>query len=281
MNKYQLSLRQIEKKQVTLSYYIGGSLDSSNALIFLNGLYHGKESWIKQVRHPYFHQNYKMIFVDYRGLGNSTFKEYRPYSLSELANDIQNIYSREQISNLTLIGYSIGGIIALYFQYYYPELLKKLILINSGIRVSIHIRFMLTTFCRLLQEGADFNELVGFMYPLNHSQGYLEKMVAADSEIRAKYTRYNHDIQAFQLFLNSLHFREQMDLTFQNITIPTLFIGSELDRIFPFEDQTEIVAKLKNCHLHVIPQCGHASFIEKYNDVNQIIDDFLKNYNVN
>ena len=62
---------QESKKTITcdnniISYSISGNDYASSAIVFLNGFYNSKASWVKQQRNPYLKKNYKLLFFDYR-----------------------------------------------------------------------------------------------------------------------------------------------------------------------------------------------------------------------
>lgn len=271
-----LTQKKIDKADVVLSYYIGGNLEAKECLFFLNGLYHDTDAWIKQIRFPFFKKNFKLIFFDYRGLGGSIVKNYGRNGFKDIAQDIYDVLKKERVLTSTFVAYSVGGIAALYFSSFFGDHLKCLVLLNSGTTVSAHLRRSVAAFLELLEKGYDFYELIPFLYPLNHSHYYLEKMVESDTDIRRKYADYNHDLESLKLLLKPFRNPDHLNEAITRVSAPTLFITAEKDMVFPPFLQRGLIAKIEKCTLNLIPECSHASFIEEYTKVNSCMQDFLQ-----
>jgi len=76
---------------------------------------------------------FRLIVPDTRGINLSSKPEgVENYVLDYLVEDIKILSEKLNIGVFTLVGHDWGGAIAWAFGYKYPELLKKLIIINSG-----------------------------------------------------------------------------------------------------------------------------------------------------
>jgi 3-oxoadipate enol-lactonase len=266
--------RMVSAKWGTLAYYVTGNFASTKSLIFLNGLYHSKSAWIKQMRYPAFNCNYRMIFIDYRGSGNSTMERHKRFSFDEIVSDIRNIVETERCIAPNIVGYSIGGVAALAYYERYPLEVGSLVLLSTGISLSKQIDIMIANLIDQLDAGYRFIDLISFMYPLNHSNDYLAMMGENNSQIKENYAAYNADTAAFGLLLKSFRLRQSKTIS-RSIAVPAIYIAGEDDLIFPPKMQGELLRCIapENCHL--IAGCGHASFIEKYREVNTFITEFL------
>jgi pimeloyl-ACP methyl ester carboxylesterase len=107
---------------------------SGDPILCLHGLGASTYSW----RHfiTPFSQNNKLILVDFKGCGKSPKPRDTHYSIEENTNEIYKIIIRENLTNLTLFGNSLGGAIALLLairlQEQEPTGLSKLVLIDSA-----------------------------------------------------------------------------------------------------------------------------------------------------
>lgn len=264
-----------ENDKRKISYYIGGNLNSNRCLLFLNGLYIGHTAWIKQQRYQYFQNNYKMLFVDYHGVGDSVEKNKEEFSFDDIVDDIKTILDEEVSDKLYVIGYSVGGMLALLLSYKYQEQVNGLILLNSGIRSSIYANKMICGLLKLIEEGANLKNIFMLIYPWFHSQKYLENMDMEDYALQ-KYAEYNRNITSFGFLLKAIENCPDLSVILEHILIPTFVLSSENDIIFPLRCQQELQARIKNCRHKLIVNSSHASYIENYEEVNQFIEGALK-----
>ncbi|WP_026476461.1 intracellular short-chain-length polyhydroxyalkanoate depolymerase [Alkaliphilus transvaalensis] len=77
-----------------------------------------------------FPEEYSLYAVDLRGMGKSTYYN-RFDTLQELAEDIKVFIDRKNLNNLTVVGWSTGGGVAMELAANYPDLVKNLILLDS------------------------------------------------------------------------------------------------------------------------------------------------------
>jgi pimeloyl-ACP methyl ester carboxylesterase len=75
-------------------------------------------------------EDIRVIALDLRGFGDSSYHE-RFDTLANLATDVQLFMSELKIDKATIVGWSLGGGVAMEFASRYPKSTEKLILINS------------------------------------------------------------------------------------------------------------------------------------------------------
>lgn len=73
----------------------------------------------------------KVIAVEMQGHGRTADIE-RPFSFEALANDISRVMKYLKIDSADVIGYSLGGTVALSFAIQNPAMVKKLVVISSA-----------------------------------------------------------------------------------------------------------------------------------------------------
>ncbi|MBN2532646.1 MAG: alpha/beta hydrolase [Spirochaetales bacterium] len=263
-----------------LSYSIGGCPDSDKGLLFLNGVYNSYGSWRKQGRYPYFYRNYKQIFFDYRGLGNSIEKSYNRYRFDDICCDIVSILKLEKVRKISIIAYCVGGVIALWFAYRYNDYIASLNLIGTTLKVDWHVRQPGQGIFNLLSKGIRLEYILPLLYPWIYSDVYLEKMNGIETDIVKGYSEYNKDIKSFKLLLNATDNRPDLKSIIKDISTPTLILGSLNDVLFPIQYQNEIVSKMPNCIHLAVKETGHAMHIERSDIINKSIEQHLKLYGV-
>ncbi len=114
--------------KVKLYYEIYGQ---GEPLLMLHGNGQSISAFMNQVDE--FSKYYKVILVDCRGRGNSTFDYKTELTYTLEANDIKLFLDKINISKTHVLGWSDGGIIGLIMAINYPDKIDKLIAIGANI----------------------------------------------------------------------------------------------------------------------------------------------------
>lgn len=75
-------------------------------------------------------QNYRVIVPDQVGFGKSSKPAHFQFSFHALAALTQDLLQAQSVDRFTLVGHSMGGMLATRYGLMYPEQVKKLILVN-------------------------------------------------------------------------------------------------------------------------------------------------------
>ena len=101
--------------------------DAPATLIFIHGVGMCKEIWQPQVEH--FSKNYRVITYDFLGHGQSLLKKDK-LTLEDYISQLYNLVNEIGVSNFSIIGHSMGALIAVAFALRYPKKVDTLIPIN-------------------------------------------------------------------------------------------------------------------------------------------------------
>lgn len=96
-------------------------------------LMHGKNFsgfYFKQIIQLLNQKGYRVIVPDQIGFGKSTKPETFQYSFHALADSTQELLIALDVKNFSLVGHSMGGMLATRYALMYPEQVRKLYLIN-------------------------------------------------------------------------------------------------------------------------------------------------------
>lgn len=100
-------------------------------VVFLHGFTGTASTW-REVRDE-FKEKYRTIAVDLTGHGNTTVPvEPERYAMEEQIEDLEALFEQLSVDSCYLVGYSMGGRIALAYTTRYPERVKALILESSS-----------------------------------------------------------------------------------------------------------------------------------------------------
>ncbi|VVB78871.1 2-succinyl-6-hydroxy-2,4-cyclohexadiene-1-carboxylate synthase [uncultured archaeon] len=112
-------------------YYRKNDFDPKRKnVIFIHGFCGSSSVWI-----PYekkFENKYNLLSIDLRGHGESFHpKDLNDYSIEKLSSDLYSIIKKEKLSNVILVAYSSGGLIAIDFIKEHKNIVKSMILISA------------------------------------------------------------------------------------------------------------------------------------------------------
>ena len=96
-------------------------------LVLLHGLGSSGRDWARQMR--VFGDRYRLITPDLRGCGR-TAKPPGPYTIQRYADDLDTLLDRLDVPSAHLLGYSLGGAVALQFANDYSARVRSLIVLN-------------------------------------------------------------------------------------------------------------------------------------------------------
>lgn len=241
---------------VKLHYKVHGN--SADVIFLLHGSMETMEDWNKQMND--LTKRYKVITVDNRGHGKSTFTD-REMTYKLMSDDIRGLMSELKIDSAYFVGFGDGGIIGLYLAVNYPQKVRKLVAIGANYKVDTSVVY----------------------------HEVLEKVKAWDADKVYSFVRANFRGWPNDKLLNQFTARmKTMLLTEPNLTIPdlqkikcpTLFITGDHD-IIKQQHTSEMFENVQLGNLAVIPGTKHYPQKDKPGIVNAIITDFLSKKFVN
>lgn len=119
---------QFSSQRLSLNFVDWGNGEAPNLLLIHGGRDHARSwDWVAKALRNDFH----VIALDNRGHGDSDWQNTGPYGIDEFVFDVAALIECYDLAPLTLIGHSLGGIIALRYSGLYPENLVKLVAIEG------------------------------------------------------------------------------------------------------------------------------------------------------
>jgi len=98
-------------------------------LLLIHGIGDSSRTWAEVM--PLLAHNHLVIAPDLLGHGESD-KPRADYSIAAYANGMRDLLSSLDVDNVTLVGHSLGGGVAMQFAYQFPERTDRLVLVASG-----------------------------------------------------------------------------------------------------------------------------------------------------
>ncbi len=265
-----------------ISYIDVGAGDK--VIFLVHGLASNAGFWRYNI--PELSKKYRVIAIDLPGYGKSQ-KDYYSYSMSFFADQIKKLADALSINKFVYVGHSMGGQIGIIFSLKYPDMLDKLILASPAGFEEFEqgegdwLRSVLTVsgVKKTTEEGIRRNLSNNFY---NWSSKW-EWMV----EERVRMAK-NKDFEAFAYAVvrcvNGMLNEPTFD-KLSGISVPVLVVYGKYDGLIPnpylnpghpsdvFQSGA---ASIKNCTIIEIDNCGHMLQIEKPEEFNNAVLDFLK-----
>ena len=203
-------------------------------------------------------EGFKLIVPDTRGINLSDKPEgVENYDIDLLANDIIELSKKLNLGKFTLVGHDWGGVIAYYFAFKYPDLLKKLIICNSA-HPAVHRKKMKTDekqrrsggyLAQLMKLGAEESFFRNDMMALKASVfGTSRKKDAFTEEDKQKYIESWSQPNSILNGINYYRANKRVSYIIGNIEVPTLVIHGMKDNFIrpsTLEGLSEYVKNLK------------------------------------
>jgi 2-succinyl-6-hydroxy-2,4-cyclohexadiene-1-carboxylate synthase len=250
---------------------------SGQPLLLLHGFSGSSESWINFAID--LSTQREVIAIDLLGHGKSE-KPQTPdrYAIDRAADDIITITKQLGLARFGLLGYSMGGRLALYLSLNYPEKIKALVLesaspgIASKVERDQRLEWDYNLADSIEQEGirkfVDYWEQI----PLFASQ----MAVPEYRRIKLREQRLQNNTVGLANSLRGMGTGSQPSLwaLLPGLAIPTLLISGELDKKYVQINQEMARSMPKAEHL-VVQNAGHNVHFEKPKIFTEIVSNFL------
>jgi len=228
-------------------------------LLLLHGLFGALSNWDGVING--FADRYRVV-IPVMPIYEMPLKEA---GLEGLVAFIERFLQYKQLTDLTLLGNSLGGHVGLLYTLKHPDRVKRLILTGSS---------------------GLFENAMGGSYPKRGSYNYIAERVA--------YTFYDPKVATKELIdevfeiTNSIPKcmrivaiaksaqRNNVAKDLHKITIPTLLIWGLNDTITPPEVAHEFNRLIKNSELHFVDKCCHAPMMEHPARFNDLLSGWLE-----
>ncbi|WP_313235492.1 2-succinyl-6-hydroxy-2,4-cyclohexadiene-1-carboxylate synthase [Sporosarcina ureae] len=248
------------------------------AVVMLHGFTGSTATWQKTIE--VLMTDYYVLAVDLIGHGKTEAPEtMNRYKMEEQIKDLYEVLQKLEIKKPILIGYSMGGRVALGYTATYPEEVTSLVLESSspGLRTSEQQLARRTADAKLADriERQGMIEFVDFWQeiPLFHSQKKL-------SESQQQAVRAERLIQRPTGLANSLRgigtgSQPSYWQALEQLSLPVLLLTGSEDEKFENIAQ-EMMKSLPNARHETIKDAGHAIHVEKPQQFATMIKSYLK-----
>jgi len=240
---------------------------SGTPLVLVHGFLGSSEMWNPQIK--FFKKNFRVIVPALPGFGKSNAIDSCD-SIECMAKAILNLLEKKEIKNFNLLGHSMGGMIVQEMTKLIGEKILKLICYGTGPRGNIPGRF----------ETIDQSREKLKIYGLKVTANRIAKTWFIDEE-KAKYFYLCEEAgkqTSLEAADNGLVAMKNWDgiKDLQNIKNETLIVWGDQDKAYNFDQVETLNDNIPNSSLKIIKECSHNVHLEKPNEFNIIVENFLK-----
>lgn len=282
----------------TVGYRESGSGDSVLFLI------HGNMTSSRHLE-PFmvnFPPQFRLIAVDLPGFGISSYKN-RVSSLRDLSGTVELLADKFHLTRFSVLGWSMGGGVAMQFASDYPERVERLILLGSiGVKGYQLLRKdkdgspIQDDFLKTREEiASDPVQVAPVLNAFrNRDKGFFRKvwdiLIYSDNKpVEEDYEEYLEDILTQRNYVDMYFAMSRFNISDQNngvvdgtgevdkIAAPTLVIHGDRDLVIPRQTASEVVDSIgSNAELVILPNTGHSPLVDSLTKTISMITGFME-----
>lgn len=257
-------------------------LGEGNPIVILHGLYGSSDNWMSLGRELANH--YRVILVDQRNHGQSPHCPSHTYL--DLAEDLYELFLNLRLTDVVLLGHSMGGKTASLFAHLYPHLLRGLIVADivpfdikqvsseGGEQAEMHktiLHSLLNLNLKTVQSREELDEALQVNFPALSLRQFLLKNVKRDDSGNFQWTL---NVEGLYENLEALMAPSLSD-DIAPINVETLFIKGEKSPYIKSEQEGLIGNYFSNFRVESIKNAGHWLHAEKPKEFLSIVQQFL------
>jgi 3-oxoadipate enol-lactonase len=251
-------------------HFLDPNPSGSTAVLLLHGLGANGSSWTLQFD-PLIKSGFRPLAPDTPGFGDSPY-DGKGWSIPRVAASMAEFLQEMNVVPSHVVGISMGGTIAQQLTLDFPQLVRKLVLVNtfSVLRpkrlsgwLYFFQRFVLVHSLGLPTQAKFVSRRI---FPRDDQQVLRDLLI--DQISRTDPRAYRAAMRSLGLFNSSKRLSE--------IKIPTLVVTGERDTTVPLESQRLLAVRINGAQQAVIPGAGHAVSVDQPDQFNMILLDFLR-----
>lgn len=256
----------------TSLYYETQGEESAPTVAFVCGIFyaHWMWNWVRD----HLRDNFEVIVWDNRGAGKSDVPE-GPYTMSQMAGDLEAILDDLGRESVNVVGASMGGMIALQYGLSYDraDTLSLLCTSHGG---SEAIPIPPETQKRMYDVPEDLDQREAIRYKM--SPAMTDEFERENEQTIEQIVDWRLDTDAPPRAQQAQgEAVEQFDVSdqLQEIDVPTLILHGTADRVLPVENGRQLHRGVPDSELKLFEGGSHLFFIERSDEVAERLRQFL------
>ena len=231
-------------------------------ILILNGIMMSTKSWEPFVKS--FTHNNQLIRLDFIDQGQSDKLENSEYTQSIQVDIIECLVKELKIQKVSIVGISYGGEVAILFAAKNPNMVDRLVLLNTTPYTSPWLAEIGHSWNRIgrTRDGQTYYQAtIPVIYSPSYYQKRLDWMKNREKLLVPIFSNASF-LDAMERLTNSAESFDARNVLDQ-ISAPTLIVAADEDFLTPLQNQKKIKEKIKNSEIVILPGVGHASMYER------------------
>jgi 4,5:9,10-diseco-3-hydroxy-5,9,17-trioxoandrosta-1(10),2-diene-4-oate hydrolase len=250
-------------------------------VLLVHGLGTSLVTWHQNVG-PLAAAGFHVLAPDLPGHGDSDKPRHLSYDPVSGAHLLHRFLRSQRVRRASVVGSSAGGLVVSLFALYYPEQLDRLVLVAAGglgREVSWTLRIVSLpllgeiVYQPRLQKLLDLDRRIFY-----HPPPVLAEIQPEMHRVRSLPGVRRAGIQAIRSSINPLGLRKQHYILPQlrQLDAPLLTVWGEDDPVLPVSHAHTLRETIPQSQVRILPQCGHWPHLEKAEEFNPMLVQFLR-----
>lgn len=209
-------------------------------------------------------EDFKVFAIDLPGFGKSQIPK-EVFDSKDYARIVKGFIDKMKIDKVTLIGHSFGGKISILLGAYYPELIEKIVLIDSaGLIPKRTLKYYLKVYSFKVLRSI-YKSIFFWQDNKNRMERFYKRFGSTDYK--------NADGIMRRILVKVVN--ENLRPMLKNIQCPTLLIWGDEDKDTPLYMGKIMENEIDDSGLVVLKGAGHYSYLDDFNKFAIVLRVFL------
>ena len=273
---FPLALKQVEIGSYKINYAMAGS---GPALLLIHGANFGWGVWYPNI--PELAKQFTIYAIDLPGAGRSSRLDYSKMEPEkDLLEVVDEFTQKMGLENFSVIGCSMGGWIALRLALKHPEKVKRIVVENTvGFADYMTASEKIIGFypfakfiAKIFINPKNRKNVKKFLMEIFYNKNLALPEAFIDYFCETMQTSHN---LLFISRLTALHKKLNLEKSLSGIHNKTLIVWGEKDVIIPLHKNAQNFKLIPQVQISVIKDAGHIPSLEKPQEFNSLVNDFL------
>lgn len=257
--------QQVELPNGTRMSYVELGDPSGSPVLLLHGYTDSSRVWT--ILAPQLLEH-RLLIVDLRGHGGSSVPECC-YALADFAYDAKLFLDSKGIGKASVVGHSLGSMIAQVMAAEYPERVERLALVGS------------TVLAPATRGNWMWTNILGLKEPVASNREFLREWTANPTPVDPEFAAYSQkEIEAVPMRVWRGVLRELADVPVgrlaPDVKAPILILSAGKDALFGPEHHQALLKAYPHAEERVFHDLGHNLILERPEEVGPVLAGFLK-----
>ena len=262
---------------LSVRYAVAGT---GPAVLLVHGLATSMITWCRNID-AIAEAGFTAVALDLPGYGGSSLAHHRGYSPDSAANFLVDFADELGLDTFSVVGNSAGGLVAGVTALEYPDRVDKLALVGSaglGKRVSWPLRLIsIPVVGELVYKPQMISKDALIKRIFYRPPEFLDEIIPEMVRVRCLPHGPQVMLQSVRSGVNLLGLRPEHQILnrLSALESPLLAVWGEEDLVIPPIAEDDVRRVAPDSTIHVLSECGHWPHMEKPEEFNKILTDFL------